>query len=153
FTSTPVTAADEGALYAYQLTATVSDGSAITFSLSQAPAGATLSGGAVSWTPTHEQARAANQFSATATTAKGGSATQSWTVTPTGILTITSVITYWTPAGTLTQNRIYPADLPYPAALIPQADGTLARLQGGAQADGTFKIAHVPAGFYWLQLS
>jgi hypothetical protein len=153
FTSTPVTAADEGALYTYQLSATVSDGSAITFSLSQAPAGATISGGTVSWTPTHDQARAANQFSATATTAKGGSATQSWAVTPAGILTISSVITYWTPAGTLMQNRVYPADLPYPAALVPQSDGSLARLQGAAKADGTFKIPHVPAGFYWLQLS
>jgi hypothetical protein len=153
FTSTPVTAAEEGMPYSYELAATVSGSSAITFALTTAPAGATLSGSTITWTPTHAESRVSNSFTATATTAAGGSATQSWTVTPTGNVNITATITYWTPTGSTNVAPQWQANLPYPAALVPQTDGSLQRLQGAANADGSFSIPDVPAGSYWLQMN
>lgn len=147
FSSVPPTAADEGADYTYQLAATSPDGSTVTFALPSAPTGASLSAGAISWTPTHNQSRIPNEFSVTATTAKGGSATQSWTVTPSGIVNVTSVATYWTPAGQVNQSILAHAD-----ALVAQSDGALTRLEGIENADGSFSIPHVPAGYFWLQL-
>jgi hypothetical protein len=153
FTSTPVTSAVEGAQYSYQLAATSPDSSPITFSLTTAPSGATLSGNTISWTPTHAESRVPNSFTVTATTAAGASATQSWTVTPNGTVNITAVITYWTPSGSINVFPQWLANLPYPAALVPQSDGSLQRLQGAANADGSFSIPDVPAGYYWLQIN
>jgi hypothetical protein len=135
FTSVPVTTADEATLYSYQLAATSPDGSTI------------------SWTPTHAQSLNANQFSVTATNASGGSATQSWSVAPSGIVVITAVFTYWTSSGSTTRPSVFPVGLPFPAALIPQSDGSFARLLGATNPDGSFSILHVPAGYYWLSFS
>ncbi len=153
FSSAPPIAAAEGMPYAYQLTATSPDMSAITFSLAMGPAGASLSGNTLTWTPTHEQSRIADQFSVTATTASGASASQSWSVTPNGTIQINAVITYWTPTGRVDIPRVWLAGQPYPAALVPQSDGSLTRLQGAANPDGTFSIPNVPGDYYWLQLS
>jgi hypothetical protein len=153
FSSTPPMAAVEGTPYSYQLAATSSDMSAITFALTTGPAGATLSGNTLSWTPAHQQSRTANAFTVTATTAKGGSATQSWSVSPNGTIQIKAVFTYWTPTGKVDVPRGWLAGQPYPAALVPQTDGSLTRLPGAVNSDGTVSIADVPAGFYWLQLS
>ena len=153
FTSTPVTAAEEGVMYSYQVTATSSDMSAITYELSGGPTGATLAGNTVTWTPTHGESRVANAFTVKATTASGGSATQTWNVTPNGTVNITAVTTYWLPEGTTSTHPTWQANLPYPAALVPQLDGTLQRLQGAANADGTFSIPNVPTGYYWLQIN
>ena len=68
-TRSPPTTAAEGVAYSYQLAATSSDSSAITFSLTASPSGATLSGNTVSWTPTHGESRVSNSFTVTATTA------------------------------------------------------------------------------------
>jgi hypothetical protein len=141
-------------LYTYQITATAPDMSTVTFTLAQGPTGASISGSTLSWTPTHAQSRIANQFAITASTAAGGKAQQSWSVTPNGTITITDVTTYWTPTGTQNVTRTWPASQPYPAALIPQSDGSLTRLVGTTNpADGTFSIPDVPAGYYWLQLA
>lgn len=153
FTSTPVNSASEGAPYSYSLTATSPNSSSITFSLTTAPSGATLSGDTVSWTPTHAQSRVANSFVVAATTAAGGSATQSWTVTPTGTVNITAVITYWTPSGSTNVPFQWLANVPYPSALVPQANGSPQLLLGAANADGSFSIPNVPAGYYWLQVA
>jgi hypothetical protein len=51
------------------------------------------------------------------------------------------------------QPRVFLADQPYPAALAPQSDASLSRLQGSMNSDGSFSIPHVSAGYYWLQLS
>jgi len=153
FTSTPATSAEEGVAYSYQLAATSSNSSAVTFSLSSGPSGTALSGNTVSWTPTHAESRTSNSFTVTATTSAGGSATQSWTVTPNGTINITAVTTYWTPSGSINVSPQWLANLPYPAALVPQSDGSLQRLQGAANADGSFSIPNVPAGFYWLQIN
>lgn len=152
FTSTPVTAAEEAVTYTYQVTATSSDMSAITYELSSGPVGATLSGNTVTWTPTHQQSRVPNAFTVTATTAAGGSATQTWNVTPNGIINITDVVTYWGPSGANNVPRIWPVGAVYPAALVPQSDGSLTRLQGAVNPDGSFGIPNVPAGYVWLQV-
>jgi hypothetical protein len=153
FSSVPEMVASEGTLYRYQLVATSPNNSPVTFALTTGPAGATLSGNTVSWTPTHAESRTANSFSVTASNASGGSASQAWSVTPSGTIQLTAVTTYWTPTGTVDLPRVWLAGLPYPAALVPQSDGSLTRLQGAANADGTFSIPEVPGGFYWLQLS
>jgi hypothetical protein len=153
FSSVPVTAAAEGTPYTYQLAATAADQSAITFALTSAPTGAALSGNTVSWTPTHDQSRAANPFAVTATTSQGGTATQTWSVTPNGTIQIKAVFTYWTPTGPINVPRVWLAEQPYPSALIPQTDGSYLRLQGSPNPDGTFSIPGMPGGYYWLQLS
>ncbi len=152
FTSTPTIAAEEGAAYTYQVTATTSDMSAITYVLSSGPVGATLAGNTVTWTPTHAESRVANAFTVKATTAAGGSATQTWNVTPNGNINITDVVTYWGPSGANNVPRIWPLGAVYPAALVPQSDGSLTRLQGAVNPDGSFGIPNVPAGYVWLQV-
>ena len=152
FTSTPAMAAAEGATYTYQVAASSSDMSAITFALSSGPMGATIAGNTVTWTPTHQESRVANAFTVTATTGARGSATQTWNVTPNGNINITDVISYWGPAGANNVPRIWPPDALYPAALVSQADGSLTRLNGGANPDGSFSIPNVPAGYVWLQV-
>src|SRR5215471_15624433 len=151
FTSTPVTSAEEGVAYSYQLAATSSNSSAVTFSLSSGPSGATLSGNTISWTPTHAESRASNSFTVTATTSAGGSATQSWTLTPNGTVNITAVVTYWTPTGSMNVAPQWIANA-IPSALVPQSDGSLQRLQGTANADGSVSIPNVPGGYYWLEI-
>jgi hypothetical protein len=153
FTSTPNTSAEEGVQYSYLLAATSSDSGAITFSLTTAPSGATLSGNTINWTPAHAESRTSNSFTVTATSAAGGSARQSWTVTPNGTVNITALITYWSSSGSTNVAPQWLANLPYPAALVPQTDGSLQRLQGAANPDGSFSIPNVPAGYYWLQIN
>jgi len=152
FTSTPVMAAEEGTAYTYQVTATSPDMSAITYALSSGPMGATLSGNTVTWTPTHQESRVANAFTVKATTAAGGNATQTWTVTPNGNINITDVVSYWGPSGANNVPRIWLPGAAYPAALVPQTDGTLTRLGGSINTDGSFSIPNVPAGYVWLQV-
>ncbi|HET7107852.1 MAG TPA: fibronectin type III domain-containing protein [Candidatus Acidoferrum sp.] len=152
FTSTPTIAAEEGAAYTYQVTATSSDMSAITYALSSGPAGATLAGSTVTWTPTHAESRVGNAFTVRATTATGGSATQTWNVTPNGNINITDVVTHWGSAGPNNVPRVWPAGALYPAALVPQADGSLLRMGGAVSPDGTFGIPNVPGGYVWLQV-
>lgn len=153
FTSAPVTAAAEGMPYSYQLAATSPDMSAVSFALTAGPSGASLTGNTVAWIPTHQQSRIANKFTVTATMASGGSSSQAWTVTPSGSIQIKAVTTYWTPTGKVDIPPVWPSNLPFPAALVPQTDGSLSRLQGAANPDGTFSIPNVPGGFYWLQLT
>src|SRR5215470_13747916 len=66
-TSTAPTSAVEGTQYTYQLAATSSNANAVTFSLTTAPSGATLSGNSISWTPTHAESRTSNSFTVAAT--------------------------------------------------------------------------------------
>jgi len=153
FTSTPVTAAEEGMMYSYQVTATSSDMSAITYELSGGPAGATISGNTVTWTPTHTESRVRNAFTVKATTASGGNATQTWNVTPNGTVNITAVTTYWTSNGPMNVPRLWLPNIPFPAALVPQPDGSLQSIPGVQNADSSFSIPNVPGGFYWLALS
>ena len=149
FTSTPNTQATEGSPYSYQLAAT---GTGVTFALSSAPTGATLSGNTVSWTPTAQQSRTPNSFTATATVSGTTPATQSWTVTPTGTIRISHVDTLWNETGSTSAPFDWSSTSSSVAALVPQPDGSFQSLSGTAGANGTFQIPNVPAGYYWLRL-
>jgi len=152
FTSTPVTQAEEGMTYSYTLAATSTGGSVVTFALTTGPMGATLSGNTITWTPTHAESRVTNAFTVTATTAKGGSATQTWSVTPNGNVNVTSVTTFWGPNGSTNVVALLPVGLP-PAVQIffPQSDGTLLKFTGAQNPDGSVSFSNVPAGYYWLE--
>src|SRR5206468_2247080 len=117
FTSTPGTQAVEGSPYSYQLTG--SSTAAVTFSLSNAPAGATLSGNTLSWTPAAQQSRVPNSFTATATASGGASATQSWTVTPSGTIRISHIDTLWSESGSTSRPFDWSLLSPLVAALVP----------------------------------
>jgi hypothetical protein len=149
FTSTPGTQAVEGSPYSYQLAAS---GTAVTFSLSNAPTGATLSGNALSWTPAAQQSRTANSFTVTANASGGASATQSWAVTSSGTIHISRIDTLWNESGSTSAPFDWSAVSSYVAALVLQPDGSFQSLSGTAGANGTFEIPNVPAGYYWLRL-
>jgi hypothetical protein len=149
FTSTPSTQAAEGVPYSYQLAA---NGTAVTFSLPNAPTGATLSGNSLSWTPTTQQSRNPNSFTVTATASGRASATQSWTVTPSGTLRISRINTLWNESGSTSMPFDWSVISSYVAALVPQPDGSFQSLSGTAGANGAFEIPNVPAGYYWLRI-
>ncbi|HXR40296.1 MAG TPA: fibronectin type III domain-containing protein [Terracidiphilus sp.] len=158
FDSTPVTAATEGSAYSYQIVATDPAGSAVTFTLTNSPAGAALSGNTITWTPTPAQSRLANGFTVTATTAAGGAATQSWALTPNGTIHLSWVETYWTASGPIAvpfdwTTNVGQAQARLVKALIPQPDGSLLALGGSGNSDGTFSIPNVPGGYYWLRIA
>lgn len=152
FSSSPVTTASEGTAYTYTVVAEDPAGTAVTYALTANPAGATIDGGTITWTPTAEQSRVANTFTVKATTAAGGTGTQTWSVTPSGIIHGSYIDKYWTSDGISTD---VPNDMSgwYIAALVPQEDGSFAEIQGTGNEDGTFTIPDVPAGKYWLTLN
>jgi hypothetical protein len=93
-----------------------------------------------------------NQFSLTATDT-AGTATQSWSVTPSGTVTGTLVYTSWSSKGPVAQPLDWTkSQFSPPAALPPQPDGSFKALQGSGKADGTFSIPEVPGGYYWLRV-
>jgi hypothetical protein len=139
----------EGAPYSYQLAAS---GTAVTFSLTNAPIGAMLSGSTISWTSTAEQSRVSNSFIVTATASGGESATQSWTVTPSGTIRISHIDTLWNESGSTSRPLDWSPISSYVAALVPQPDGSFKLLSGTVGANGGFEIPGVPAGYYWLKL-
>jgi hypothetical protein len=150
FASQPSTVAAEGQAYTYAPHATDPANSAISFALTDAPAGATMSAGTLTWTPTHAQARTPAKFTLTVTTAAGGSAAQTWTVTPTGIINGLAVVTYVTESGDVDQ----PSDATNATvnAYIPGAAGFVT-IAGSGDANGRYRVAGVPSGGYWLQVN
>src|SRR5260221_931139 len=66
FGTAPPTASAEGSLYSYAVAATDPAGTAVTLSLTTAPAGAQLNNGTTAWTPTCNQSRTPNPFVVTA---------------------------------------------------------------------------------------
>ncbi|MGH8584548.1 MAG: PASTA domain-containing protein, partial [Gammaproteobacteria bacterium] len=80
-TSSPVTTGQSGSLYTYQVIATDPDGDPLSYLLTTFPAGMTIgAGGLIHWTPA-----SAGNFNVTVAVSdgKGGSATQSFTITVT----------------------------------------------------------------------
>jgi hypothetical protein len=147
FTSTPGTAASQDTSYTYAIAATDPGGGTVSFSLVTMPAGATLTGNTLTWSPTASESRVSNSFEVRAATSEGGTADQSWTVTPTGTVTVNWVNTNWTTSG--------PVQIPHPSvvapsALVPQPDGSLLLISGTPVSPGVFTIGQVPGGFYWL---
>ena len=152
FTSNPTSSATESVAYAYTLIATDPAGGTVSFALTSAPTGATLTGNTLSWTPAHNQSRITNNFSVTATTSSGGSATQTWTVSPAGTILITWTDTYWTASGpTPTPNDFLLAG--YPRAVVTQPDGSFLSITGSETSPGNYAIPAVPAGYFLLLIS
>jgi hypothetical protein len=148
--STP-SAASEGAQFTYTLQASDPKGGSVTFALVSGPAGATLSGATISWTPTHAQSRRPNEFTVKATSASGASATASFTVTPSGTINGSDIATYWS-GGQGTQVPLdFSRARALPSALVPDGMGGMTTYAGQGFSDGTFKIPNVPAGSYWLK--
>lgn len=150
--SAPVTTAVQGNAYNYTLAATDPGGGTVSFALTTAPDGATLSGNTITWTPTAAESRVANAFTVTATTSEGGTATQSWSVTPSGTVQVTEVNTYWGPGGATTGPISWSASYPAAAVLIPQADGTFEATYGTSDTNGVLSFQNVPGGYFWLSL-
>lgn len=102
-TSTPPTAATEGAAYGYQVTASDADGGTLSYALDVAPAGMSIDAGSglVAWTPAHAQI-GANAVTVRVTDPTGLSGTQSFSVTVQGLNTapVAANDSYSVPAGT-----------------------------------------------------
>ncbi len=139
--TTPPSAAAQGVSYTYAAAATDAAGSSVTFSLTSAPTGATLTGNTITWTPDTTEARQPNSFSLTATTGLGMSATQNWTVTPTGDVTVDTVTTYYLESG-----RSSVANTGVFTAYVPNANGGFDTVQ--SDSNGTF--TNMPPGYIWL---
>jgi len=153
FSSIAPQVASEGARYTYTIAVTSPDGKPVTYTLTTAPAGATLNGDTVAWTPTSAQSPIANQFAVTVTAASGLSSSQSWTVTPNGTIFVSEINTNWTAQGPVnaSHNLIASSDQVV-RAFLPQSDGSLQVWPGNSNADGSVSIPNVPAGYFWLQI-
>lgn len=150
FTSTAPTVANEGTVYSYALVATDPVSTAITYSLKSGPAGAAVSGSTLAWTPTHAQSRTTNTFDVVATTAAGGSADQTFTVNPLGIIRGTAIDTYLTATGDVTK----PEDLSNTYIGVSFLNGSSwTTVQGVGLSDGSFTVTGVPNGNYWLAIA
>jgi len=151
FTSVPVTAATQDVAYTYQLAATDPAGGSVTFTLTTSPTGAALTGNTIAWTPTAAESRVSNGFAVKATTASGGTASQSWTVTPGGTITVSWVNTYWTETGAVPVPEP-PNEALSISALVTNPDGSITVEKSSATAPGVFSIPNVPGGYYWMNL-
>jgi hypothetical protein len=150
FSSQPGTAANEGDAYSYTLSATDTANGAISFAISTAPEGATLAGAELTWTPTSAQSRIANSFTVSAESSAGGSAQQTWSVNPTGVIHGQQIVTWRLQGGAL--YALVPSDLTsVPISAVVPTGGDFLTLPGVGAVDGSFTIAKVPAGHYWLQ--
>jgi len=145
FVSTPGTVAAEGVTYTYQIETSPAS---VTLALVTAPSGASLSGNTLTWIPSAAESRAPNQFSVTAANA-AATMTQSWTVTPSGTITGSWIETHWTSTGPIQVPFKWATGLP-PTAFVLQPDASFQTVRGSGNADGTFSIPNVPAGYYWF---
>ncbi len=147
FTSTPPTTLAEGATYSYPVKATDASASPITYTLTSGPAGATISSGTVSWTPTTAELLMPSSFTVTAKDTLGASNTQTWSVAPLRAVTMNIVDNFWASSGP-SPAAIPPIPAPV-GAIVP---GSATPLVGVISGDGTYYTIHnVPAGYYWLE--
>lgn len=154
-TSTPSTTATGGAVYTYTLVATDPENDAVTFQLVSGPTGATLTGNALSWTPSTSQERVASAFTVQAKDVWGAtSASQTWSVTPSGTIRGTRMIIHtplnWATGKATQDSAPDPTSAPI-SAMVPTGSGSFTSLAGTYNAtDGTFSVPAVPGGSFWL---
>ena len=119
----------------------------ITYSLTSGPAGASISGDTLTWTPTPAELVMPSTFDVKASDKLGSEIAQSWTVTPLRAVTLKIVDYFWSPGGSSAASL---PPIPAPVgALVP---GLAKPLPAYLSADGTYyTIYHVPAGYYWLE--
>jgi hypothetical protein len=147
FLSAPPTQASEGIAYTYTMQ---TSGPTTNFMLTSSPAGAVLSGDAITWTPTSQQSRTTDQFSVTAIQA-GSTATQSWSLTPTGTIRGTTAETCLSDSGQAVTAFLARHEIGnMVSVLVPNATGGFDTHSGFVGSDGTFSIPNVPAGYFWL---
>jgi hypothetical protein len=149
FSSVAPTTAFEAEPYSYQLAASDPSGGTVSFTLAAGPANASISGSTLSWTPTHEQSRAANSFTITANTTEAASTTQSFSITPAGNIDGLVNTAFYDRSGTTTVGFDLSAAGSV-TAYVPNGSGGFSKIAGTGNSDGTFTIAGVPAGNYWL---
>jgi hypothetical protein len=147
FITEPPTQASEGVNYSYAMETSVQGA---TFELVSGPAGATLSGNLVSWSPTSQQAHAVSQFKVTAADA-GATASQSWSVTPGSTIRGSQVDTCISDTGVTITKANDLTGVPI-KALFPNSPSGFDTYSGSGAHDGTFSITNVPAGPHWLIL-
>ena len=149
FTSTPGTSASEGQVYSYTVAATDPAGGEVTYALTSGPTDATLDGSVLSWTPSHAQSRVENNFTITATTTEGATATQAFSVTPTGNINGTNNVVGYSATGKMVEPE---TNISSVLAFIPDGKGSYTTITGTA-GPGTFTIPDVPAGYFLLQVN
>jgi hypothetical protein len=149
FSSNAPTNASEGLEYTYTISAGDSAGASVSYTLTTKPTGASITGNALSWTPTAAQARVPNNFTVTATSSTGSTADQSWSVTPSGTVHGTRMIDYNHASGTTSVPDNM--SLFTIKAHVPDGMGGFTTLNGAGDASGNYSIQNVPGGFFWLQ--
>jgi hypothetical protein len=109
--SAPVTSATVGAAYSYDVNATDANGDAMSYSLTQAPAGMMINAGTglIAWTPTGAQT-GSQSVTAHVADAGGLTVTQSFTVSVTGAANVAPQITS-TPVTSATVGAAYGYDV------------------------------------------
>jgi hypothetical protein len=147
FSSSAPTQAAEAQLYTYNIAATDPAGGTVTFSLADGPGNAAIAGSTLTWTPTHAQSRVSNTFTLRATTSEGGTATQTFSVVPSGNINGIVQTKFFYRDGT----KIVPFDLSgAPVQIyVPGAAGYASQ---PGNSDGTFTIPNIPPGNFWLSV-
>ena len=148
FTSTPPASASEGQVYTYTMTVSGAGQNAVTYRLASGPVGASISGSRLTWSPAANQARTANSFAVSAAVGTS-TVSQNWSLSPAGTIAGVGVVTYVTDSGTT--QRPDDATQFTIAAFAPDGRGGFSTLAGSGLPNGTYTIANVPAGHYWLQ--
>src|SRR5262249_52842068 len=107
--------------------------------------------GTLQWTPSPQESRTSNQFTVIASTAPDLRATQSWSVSPTGTVTVTDNITYLAPQPAIT----VPIDTSSKtmSLLVPDSSGGFQTFSAVGSANGVTSFVQVPAGHFWLVVS
>ncbi len=157
-TSVPSATATGGVTYLYTIQAADPDADTVTYRLVEAPAGASLVGNVLSWTPSSAQERIASTFTLQAVDAWGAASDpQTWGVSPSGTIRGTRLLDYapldWS-TGKVTLDAVPDPGNPVINVLVPVAGGGFSTLPGNyTAADGTFSVGQVPAGHYWLKIN
>jgi hypothetical protein len=157
-TSTPPTTATGGTAYTYVVQASDPNSDAVIIHLISGPAGASLIGNTLTWTPTPGQERVTAAFQVEASDVWGAtSVPQTWGVTPAGTIHGTRLINYtlldWA-TGKISRVPVPDPGNPSFGALVPMTGNEFATVSGSYNAaDGSFTVGPVSAGGYWLRIN
>lgn len=151
FSSLPPPSASLGMAYSYTPLVTHPGGLGVSLSLLQAPAGATLAGGTLTWTPQSSQIGQPHFFQLQATDTAGGTAIQTWTP-DLRVVGLDLGTTYYGKQGVV----VVPGTATDYSSQTIQAlvdNGTgYTTYPGAGSSDGRFWIPGVPPGPYLLRI-
>lgn len=137
-------------IFDYALTSTDADLDPVSFSLVQAPAGATLGNGIIHWQPTPDQERTPQTFVIRVSDGLGGSTDQRWTKAYSGVLRGTWADHHLTPDGKITTKPNLGTGSFTPQVLVPDGAGGFRQILGTFNSDGSICVAGIPPGHFWL---